>query len=182
MHPTGILALTLLIPLAQAQNRPAFEVAAIKLNRSGAMNSGFRRAAPGELNALNITLKMLIAYAYNVQDYQIIGGPGWMDSERYDILAKPATGAERATLRARVQTLLADRFQLVFHRDTRELPIYALTVAKKGPKLRLSTQPAMDLVTNGHHLTCQKTSMEQFAKIFLQGQLHRNVVDKTGTK
>jgi uncharacterized protein (TIGR03435 family) len=147
------------------------------------MNSGFKRAAPGALNATNVSLKKLITYAYDLQDYQITGDAGWMESERYDILAKGEPGPDSARLiRQRVQTLLADRFQLAFHRTTKELPTFDLTVAKKGPKLKETTATQMELVTNGHHLTCQKVSMAQFAKVFLQGQLHRSVVDRTELK
>src|ERR1700733_10402250 len=165
--------------------QPAFEVASIKPNRSGQGNSGFRRAGAGELNAINITLKKLIAYAYDVQDYQISGGPDWMDSERYNILAKPGTEPAPATgaggtslLRLRLQALLADRFQLSFHRATKELPIFTLAVGKNGPKLKAATASQEELLSNGHHLTCQKVSMAFFSKVFLQGELGGPVSDK----
>jgi uncharacterized protein (TIGR03435 family) len=160
-----------------------FEVASIKPNRSGAANSGFRQAGPGELNATNVTLKMLIAYAYDVRDYQISGGPGWLDSERYDVLAKPEQSVEaggREVLRSRVQALLADRFQLTLHRATKELPMFALVVGKGGSKLNATKSSRTELVSNGHHLDCQKVSMESFAKVFLQGELRRSVKDMTG--
>ncbi len=181
----------LLIGIGLVSSVPAqtFEVASIKPNRTGARNSGFRRAGEGELNATNITLKRLIAYAYDVQDYQISGGPNWLDSERYDILAKPESSAESrpetaaartALLRLRVQALLAERFQLVLHRTTKELPMFALVVGKNGPKLSETKQSQSELLTNGHHLTCQKVSMATFAKVFLQGQMGRSVQDRTG--
>jgi len=173
-----------------AQAPPAFEVASIKPNHSAARNSGFRRASPGSLNATNVTLKMLISYAYDVRDYQISGGAGWIDAERYDILAKPepgegthpATEMERnAMLRRRVQTLLADRFQLVLRRSTKELPTFTLFLAKNGPKgLTAGTGEKSELVDNGHHLTCREITMASFCKIFLQSYLRRWVVDKTG--
>jgi uncharacterized protein (TIGR03435 family) len=182
-----VLAAGLMIaPSGHAQT---FEVASIKPNRTGARNSGFRRAGPGELNATNVTLKMLIAYAYDIRDYQISGGPNWLDSDRYDILAKPEITAEtvaekpadrNALLRLRVRSLLSDRFQLTLHPSTKELPRFALIVGKNGPKLNASTSSASELVTNGHHLTCQKVTIDAFAKVFLQGQLGRSVVNKTG--
>jgi uncharacterized protein (TIGR03435 family) len=168
---------------------PTFEVAVIKPNKTGAGNRGFRRAGPGELNALNDSLKMLIAYAYDVRDYQIEGGPSWIDSESYDILAKPEAGvdddlktnAERtARLRLRVQALLADRFQLKLHRTTRELPMFALVVAKNGSKLKPSTSTRSESISNGHHLSCERVTMETFCKVMLQGELGRWVADKTG--
>ncbi len=166
-----------------------FEVASIKPNRSGARNSGFRRAGPGELNATNVTLKMLVAFAYDVRDYQIAGGPNWLDSERYDILAKPdlstgpgptAEAARRELLRARVQTLLADRFQLKLQHTTKELPMFQLVIGKNGPKLNATKNTQSELLSNGHHLTCQKVTVASFAKIFLEGQLRRSVKDMTG--
>src|ERR1700753_2598129 len=90
-----LLALGLLGGLTYlAAAPPTFEVAVIKPNKTGALNRGFRRAGPGELNALNDSLKMLIEYAYDLRDYQIEGGPKWLDSESYDILAKPEAGAD----------------------------------------------------------------------------------------
>ncbi len=182
-----ILAAVAMAAFAQSQG-PAFEVAAIKPNHSGAGNSGFRRAGAGELNAINITLKRLIAYAYDLQDYQITGGANWLESERYDILAKPPSGealpstnTERtAQLRLRVRALLSDRFQLTFHKTTKELPIFVLLVGKNGPKLNEAKAGDMELLTNGHHLTCRKVPVERFAGVFLQGQLRRSVIDKTG--
>jgi bla regulator protein BlaR1 len=168
---------------------PTFEVAVIKPNKTGAGNRGFRRAAPGELNALNDSLKMLIAYAYDVRDYQIEGGPNWIDSESYDILAKSEAGADddlktnverTARLRLRVQALLADRFQLKLHRTTKDLPMFALVVAKNGSKLKASTSTRSESVSNGHHLSCVKVTMEAFCKTMLQGELGRRVSDKTG--
>src|SRR3954468_190487 len=84
------IAVGLAVAVMAYAEGPTFEVAAIKVNKSESRNSGFRRAGPGQLNATNASLKMLIEYAYDVRDYQLTGGPGWLDTERYDILAKPA--------------------------------------------------------------------------------------------
>jgi bla regulator protein blaR1 len=180
---------------AQSQStgadRPAFEVASIKSNRSGAANSGFRRFTGGELNATNITLKMLIAFAYDTPQDQILQGPGWLDSERYDVLAKPDRSSETgsqspadrsmAMIRLRTQTLLADRFKLALHKETRQLPIFALVADRGGPKhLQAPKGSTPDLVTNGHHVSCQAASMEFFARTFLTGQVGRPVLDQTG--
>src|ERR1700746_164276 len=94
---TGVLSVR---PIrAQSQSAggspPSFEVASIKPNRSGARNSGFKRFTGGELDATNITLKMLIAFAYDPPQERILQGPAWLDSERYDILAKPDVGPDR---------------------------------------------------------------------------------------
>ena len=76
-----------------------------------------------------------------VRDFQVIGGPGWIDADRYNIDAKaeppPAVNMEYRDLQLqRLQTLLRDRFNLTIHRETKELPVYDLTVAKGGPKLQ----------------------------------------------
>src|ERR1700744_2397793 len=96
---------------------PSFEVASIKVNRSGARNSGFKRFIGGQLDAANITLKMLIAFAYDIPQERILQGPAWLDSERYDILAKPDQNTDQpvdrstGAIKLRTQTLLADRFK-----------------------------------------------------------------------
>lgn len=166
-----------------------FEVVSIKPAAPGARNSGYRGAPAGVLNATNVSLKMLISYAYDVRDYQVSGGPGWLDTEKYEVLAKsdsaapePASPSERvALMRARVQAMLADRFHLTLHRTTKELPIFRLVVGKNGPKgLGEPKSTSSDMVDNGHHLVCHKTSLDSFAKIFLQGELGRPVVNQTG--
>ena len=95
-----------------APSTKAFDVASIKPNKTGARNSGFRRWKGGQLDATNITLKMLIAFAYDVPQNQIVGGPAWIDSERYDVLAKPEESASgnpaMALTRQRTQALLAE--------------------------------------------------------------------------
>jgi uncharacterized protein (TIGR03435 family) len=174
-----------------AASRPAFEVVSIKPTQGQPMNSGFRRTVGGVLNATNVSVRLLIEYAYDVRDDQISGGPSWLDSERYEVLAKPGDDADPAgkppsgesanLIRLRTQSLLADRFHVVLHRDTKELPVLALTVAKNGPKgLRESTAREMDFVSNGHHLNCQRVSMAMFAKGFLARQTGRSTTDKTG--
>src|SRR5579863_8464560 len=133
------LALSQLLLAAQTPDpapRPAFDVVSVKPTQGEPVNSGFRRASPGSLNAINVPVRMLIEYAYGVRDDQISGGPSWLDTDRFEVVAKPPEGADtsEAAKRLRTQSLLADRFHLVFHRQTRELPVYVLTVAKNGPK------------------------------------------------
>jgi uncharacterized protein (TIGR03435 family) len=166
-----------------------FAVASIKPNHTGARNSGFRRFVGGNLDAVNITLKGLIAFAYDIPQERVLQGPSWMDGERYDILAKPEPGGDaRAdaamnTIRLRTQALLAERFHLAMHKDTRQLPIFRLLVDNGGPKhLQTPKGDKADLFTNGHHVTCQAASMEFFAKNFLAGQVGGPVIDQTGIK
>jgi uncharacterized protein (TIGR03435 family) len=118
---------------------PAFEVASIKLDISS--EPGWYARWFPTLHIEKMTLKDLVILAYRVHDFELTGGPGWINSERYDIDAKaePHAAANQefvALQRRRLQTLLRDRFHLTIHRETRELPIYQLIVAKGGPKLR----------------------------------------------
>ncbi len=130
-----------------SSTRPQFEVASVKLNTSGGNNSLFGSHSPGTFNADNYPLLGLIAGAYNVRPFQISGAPGWTESSRYDITAKPSVNPvkkpitresmkkDEANMKVMLQSLLEERFQLRLHRETKELPVYALTIAKGGLKL-----------------------------------------------
>ncbi len=134
----GIVAVGILFSIAalavfgQAVSRPAFEVASIKPS----IDRGFKmvRPLPGRLTA-DAPVRLLLQNAYSVQAFQIVGGPGWIDSEHYAIEAKAAGNAGRAEIFRMLQSLFEDRFHLKIHRETRELPIYALAAAKNGLKL-----------------------------------------------
>ena len=128
---------------AQSTPMPQFEAASIKPSAPGNLRgSTFEFLPGGGLRIINGTLRAILETAYEVREFQTLGGPNWVGSERYDILAnsadapRSATGAEdiKAT-RLRLQALLAQRFRLQVHRETRELPEYVLEVAKGGPKL-----------------------------------------------
>lgn len=131
---------------------PSFEVASIKPSRPGDNNRALMMS-PGKLMAKNQDAKELIKFAYNcTSDDQLLGGPNWINSDRYDVDAKEdeALGEalrklppeQRATqVRQMVQSLLADRFHLKVTRQTRQLPVYALVLAKNGPKLTQSAEP-----------------------------------------
>jgi uncharacterized protein (TIGR03435 family) len=86
----------------------------------------------GRLTARNANLQMLILTAYEVLPYQLIGGPSWMETDGFDIEAKPDGEANTAQVLLMLQSLLADRFKLTLHRETRQLPVYDLTAAKGG--------------------------------------------------
>lgn len=130
---------------APTKSEPAapqsFEVASIKLSQSqtGGMSSN---DAGGRFAARGMTTKMLIQQAYDIQDYQLSGAPAWVSSERYDIQAKAESpNVSREQMRIMLQSLLAERFNLKIHRETKILPIYALLVTKNGPKLKPSELP-----------------------------------------
>ena len=133
----------------------------------------------------NLTLKRLIAQAYDVDMRQIRGGPDWIDSTSYDINAKiPAedSGQRREKIPLMLQSLLADRFHLAIHREPEEISGYALVVVKKGSKM-LPAKPADGSSTNSNnnHLVAQNISMESFAKTLSHDRaVGELVVDKTG--
>jgi bla regulator protein blaR1 len=116
----------------------AFEVASVKPNKSGS-GAAYSNAKNGRVTFTNGRMQDIFMYAFGVKDYQI-EGPGWFSSERYDIVAKAPEGSRDADLPAMVQTLLRDRFQMKIHRETRDLPIYALLVDKAGHKLKELTE------------------------------------------
>jgi len=138
---------------------------------------------------VNITLKMLISFAYDIPADRILQGPSWLDSDGHEILAKPDAEAGQPidtsmrAIRIRTQLLLADRFKLALHKDTRQLTIFKLLVDKNGPKhLRAANGTAPDWVNNGHHVDCLAMTMELFAKGFLTEQMRLPVIDQTGIK
>jgi uncharacterized protein (TIGR03435 family) len=112
-----------------------FEVASIKPNTSGEGRVMIGVQPGGRFNAENMATRALIRFAYNVKDFQISGGPAWMNSDRYDVTAKGDAAAGFEPMRTMVQSLLADRFKLMLHRETKELPVYDLVAAKGGLKL-----------------------------------------------
>jgi len=127
-----------------------FDVASVKPNRSGALNIGFDVPGPRRFTATNAPLRDIIRFAHDVDDTRLVGGPEWIRSERFDIVATaerdiPAWTPEGppAALLSMVRALLADRFHLETHRDTRELQVYALVLArgdqKLGPRASVST-------------------------------------------
>ncbi len=126
---------------AQEAAPKQFEVASIKPDHSGDMRMGVALEPGGRFVATNVPVRFLIQFAYQLKDNQLQGLPGWADSDRYDIAAKPESGAGTKTdeVRVMMQSLLADRFQMTFHKETREMPIYALVVAKSGLKMQAST-------------------------------------------
>src|SRR6266853_524878 len=144
---------------AQTFSTLAFEAASIKPNNSTAL--GRRFGVPGDrFVATNETLRVLLTVAYGVPgplpeplaDYRISGGPKWIDSDRYDVLAKAAGDVVRGTEGTRrkqlmLQTLLAQRFKLAVHHEMKNMPVYALVPARRdktlGPKLhRSEVEPA----------------------------------------
>jgi uncharacterized protein (TIGR03435 family) len=135
------------------------------------------------------TLKLLIAAAYNLNSKAISGGPGWVESDHYDILAvtpgevRPTHDEQMAMLRS----LLTTRFKLTSHREPKEFSIYELQVAKGGPRLKPSTAPPDDppqLISTVYPermvLPARNVTMSDLASILQRAMLDRPVVDRTG--
>jgi uncharacterized protein (TIGR03435 family) len=136
-------------PLPQGSATPpasdlAFEVASVKPNRADDGRVMLSMQPGGRFTATNVALRMLIRQAYEMQDFQIVNGPGWIGTDRFDVVAKAPEGEVTADrLRPMLRALLAERFHLAAHTETREMSIYALVKArsdgKLGPKLTAST-------------------------------------------
>lgn len=164
--------------LAQTADRPAFEVAAIKPNHSASTHA-HSDADHGRLSIVNWTLKRLIARAYDVREDQI-SGPSWLAAERFDIVAKAGSEADGPAIAQMLQSLLADRFKIELHRDTKEERVYALVVAKGGAKLKPVESTGESSSDNARGvMTVQERSMADFART-LSRDLTLSVVDETG--
>jgi uncharacterized protein (TIGR03435 family) len=164
----GLLAAAIILQSARAfgQAAPAlaFEVASIKPSNAGPGSSGIT-TTKGRISARNVTLRRCMRGAYDVQESQILGGPKWLDEDRYDIDAKAAGPAGDHELMMMLQSLLAERFKLVFHRETRALPGYALVVGKSGLKAKRS-EPDARSRTNSRRgsIDAEGCSMGQLAQ------------------
>jgi uncharacterized protein (TIGR03435 family) len=113
--------------------RLEFEIASIKVANPGGLGNQIRPLAGGQTYiAQNMSVKAIFALMYKVPDDQVSGGPSWLDTEGYDIEAKAAKPSNIDELHAMFQNLLADRFKLQFHRETKQLSIYALSVDRSG--------------------------------------------------
>ncbi len=141
-----------LFVLASCAGGQSFEVASIRLHTTPVRSIGINISGP-RFTTEAVSLDNLITYAYDLQDYQVFGAPPWavssVNSDRYDITAKaPGDGtlSTRINRKKLLQSLLADRFQIKFHRDTKELPVYLLVIAKGGPKLKESPPDAQTML------------------------------------
>jgi uncharacterized protein (TIGR03435 family) len=129
----------ILTPTAFGQSpakTPEFEVADVKASSSTKPEPGKGRILPGgRIELPNMSIRNLIMAAYDVQENLITGGPGWIDSDRFDIVAKAPADTPPNMLRVMLQPLLADRFKLSIHREDKPMPVYAMVAGKGGPKL-----------------------------------------------
>ena len=193
-----------------AQTPPAFEVASVKPNASGASATASYVQPGGRYTAINVTLRMLMKTAYQIHETQIVDGPGWIDVDRFDVSARAAEAPSAAAFieRARLmlRPMLADRFKLALRNERREIPVYALVVARAdgrlGPQfMRTDTSrcngpdvavvPAAGALEPGQPLPCNMSFLRpthagaRGTEIFtlithLRNGADRVVVDRTG--
>ena len=171
-----------------ADAKPEFAVATIKPSRPDAPRGGYGIRAQ-VVTTTNVTVSWMIKLAYNVHADQISGAPSWVDSERYDTVGRTETPGEpsRDQMKLMIQKLLIDRFQLKFHTEKKELPVYAMVVAKGGPKLTVSAADPSAFPGIGFgrepgviSLVGRNTGLNGVANGLQSNILDKPVVDRTG--
>ena len=186
---------------AQTGSGPlAFDVASVKPSAPDDRGYSIETTAGGGLNVANASAQLLILFAWDIRDFQLSGGPGWLGTDRYNITARIGSGhasagasessmtdaqrnANAVLVRERLRTLLAERFGLVVHHESKEVTGYVLTVAKGGPKMKTTipeneAHQGMRGTGRGHTQGYARTT-EQLAN-YLAGVTGRPVTDKTG--
>jgi uncharacterized protein (TIGR03435 family) len=172
---------------------PQFDVAAIHQNVTDQSGRSHIYSSPwdGQFRTVNLSLRSLMQWAFETPETRILGGPAWVDTANWDIHAKadpsldaqlkPLTSdAGRQLKEEMVQSLLMDRFKLILHNETRELPIYNLVVAKGGPKLG-ATQADGTTVNRGRdHIEVQASDSIAVLAQELSKVVGRDVIDNTG--
>jgi uncharacterized protein (TIGR03435 family) len=168
-----------------------FDAASVRQNTSGEQVGG-TSSGSGHMTTRNSSLKSLLLQAFPIQDVQLVGGPGWLDSDRFDVVAKAAGKTPDVDLRVMLQNLLVERFSIKMHIETRSLPIYTLAVAREDGRLGPDLHPGttgrhpgeIAYSSNGSFAAGEPTvmrgvTMEALAHA-LSAKLERPVVDRTG--
>ncbi len=196
---------------AQATGDPTFEVASVKPNNGDGPIMSTTQPG-GRVTMVNVPLRMLIRTAYQLQDEQIVDAPNWISAEHFDIVAKaagdvpPPTPGNSGPLQLMMRSLLAERFKLAVHRETREFPAYALELARRdgrlGPQLRPSAvdcaaiaaargsgggappasaaaRPPCGVRAAGGQMIAGGLPLSQLA-VLLSSMVQRVVIDRTG--
>jgi len=169
----------------RADADPSFEVATIKFSRPEEQGKGFR-VRGRNFSTINTSVTDIIMFAYGVHARQIVGAPAWFDTEKYDITAKPDGEGQPSDKqwKAMVQKLLAERFKFAFHREKKELSVYAIVLAKGGSKMTKSEGDPNGLPGMGFRglgaLNVRNAGIEDFARLMQATVLDRPVVDHTG--
>jgi len=170
-----------------AQQAPqAFEIVSIRPNVTGSESRRASSAPGGAFVATNAGLRLLMSRAFGVPEAQIVRGPGWVDTEKYDVNARAAVPYEmtREQLRPCLQAMLAERFGLKFHRERKEGSVYSLVLAKNGPKFREHAGDGRSGISASTeqgktNISGTKITMARLAE-YLSGQADRRVIDNTG--
>lgn len=179
-----IIALALVV--ASMGYGQTFDVASIRVNKTDDSGKEGRRinveVTPGSLTMRNVTLLSSVRWAYNVHDYQISGGPNWRDSDRYDIIAKPAAAVSEDQMRLMLRALLADRFKLTVGRESKELPVYVMGVGKSGHRMQRSKTDGPRTMGPAPGGLAFKNATMSDLEIFLNTApgIDRPVLDRTG--
>jgi uncharacterized protein (TIGR03435 family) len=181
----GVTILSLNIPEALGQAipvRPQFEVASVKPHSASAGSLNAIARDPGLLTYTGMTVRGLIREAYGLKVYPLSIGPDALATDRYDVIAKVSPDASKERRMLMLQALLAERFRLVVHRETKELPVYKLVIVKGGPKFRAVEDDGTVAEIgpgDGHQIRAHHVSIELFASA-LQGSIGEKVFDATG--
>jgi len=173
-----VFAASLFLACLSAAPAPRFEVASIHLDDPNSRGAGMKFAPGGMLSISGMTIRNLIWLAWHLPPERVTGGPKWLDSDYYAIQAKSPMGSSSSMDEQylRIQTLLADRLQLKVHRETKDAPVYFLTVAKSGLKMEEAKGPDPDATGKGTILPWNLFVTD------LSRRLGRTMVDKTGLK
>ena len=172
--------------MMDAKAKPEFEVATIKPSDPSQPGWGIRVDRSGMFTTRNTTLSDLIKFAYSVHPKQIIGAPSWIDSDKFDVSAKPDTPGIPSVdqMRAMLMKLLADRFLLAFHTEKRELSAYVITVAKSGAKLEKEENAPVPVPGFGgmpqRGFNVRNATIAEFAAVMQAQFMDQPVVDHTG--
>jgi uncharacterized protein (TIGR03435 family) len=162
--------------MAFAQDRPAFEAASVKPS-TGADEGALMKFSQGSIEMQNHSLRRLVQVAYRLHDFAY-SGPGWLDSVNFDIVAKMPAGGSQHQMPEMLQTLLAERFKLAVHRETREMPGLALAVDRKGLRIQPVEAGAVGTGWGPNMVQGRKITMAELAGL-LSNALDRPVKDLT---
>jgi uncharacterized protein (TIGR03435 family) len=169
------------IAFAREPGRPSFEVASVKPGDPDNHEDFLVYRPGGRLTTANATLRRLIGAAYDLRNHQISGGPNWLNSATFDIEAKAGSDVPIPQMRLRLQSLLAERFKLAVHHETREEQVYRLLVDKGGSKLKEATViPKGQGIRGGKGQIMGIAADMKILGYMLSQKLGRSVIDETG--
>jgi uncharacterized protein (TIGR03435 family) len=187
-----LLFLSSIPAFSQSQTAPpSFEVADVKVNKSGEARMAVDFLPGGRLSMRNVPMKVMIMLAYHARPDAVTGGPDWLGSDRFDIVAKALQTTSQDDFRRMLQTLLAERFKPAVHKDQKIMPAYALVLGKTGPKLQPSEAALLTEQRCGpgegsagrKHVDCRHITMAALADTLQEiapRDIDMPVVDQTG--